>query len=206
MIRINLLPYRAARRKENIRKQSSIFFFSFLLVVVIGLFYNMRLQKKIDNLNTTIKNDEIMLAKFEKQAKEVDRIKNAFNNLEKKTGVIKSLEIKRKAAVCLLDNMTKVVAEHTSISGSDSLSDKDDTPVKRLWFTNFQAKGNNVGIKGIAMDNKTVADFMTRLENSKLYKNVNLKTLKQQKITKLNLKNFDITCIKISLNNTESKK
>ena len=206
MIRINLLPYRAARRKENIRKQISIFFFSFLLVVVIGLFYNMRLQKKIDDLNTKIKNNKIMLAKFEKQAKEVDRIKNAFNNLEKKTGVIKNLEIKRKAAVCLLDNMTKVVAEHTSISGSDSLSDKDDTPVKRLWFTNFQAKGNNVGIKGIAMDNKTVADFMTRLENSKLYKNVNLKTLKQQKITKLNLKNFDITCIKISLNNTESKK
>ena len=206
MIRINLLPYRAARRKENIRKQISIFFFSFLLVVVIGLFYNMRLQKKIDNLNTKIISNKIMLAKFEKQAKEVDRIKNSFNNLEKKTGVIKNLEIKRKAAVCLLDNMTKVVAEHTSISGSDSLSDKDDTPVKRLWFTNFQAKGNNVGIKGIAMDNKTVADFMTRLENSKLYKNVNLKTLKQQKITKLNLKNFDITCIKISLNNTESKK
>ena len=206
MIRINLLPYRAARRKENIRKQISIFFFSFLLVVVIGLFYNMRLQKKIDDLNTKIKNNKIMLAKFEKQAKEVDRIKNAFNNLEKKTGVIKNLEIKRKAAVCLLDNMTKVVVEHTSISGSDSLLDKDNTPVKRLWFTNFQAKGNNVGIKGIAMDNKTVADFMTRLENSKLYKNVNLKTLKQQKITKLNLKNFDITCIKISLNNTESKK
>jgi len=102
--------------------------------------------------------------------------------------------------------MTKVVAECTSISGSDSLSDKDNTPVKRLWFTNFEAKGNNIGIKGIAMDNKTVANFMTRLENSKLYKNVNLKTLKQQKITKLNLKSFDITCIKISLNNTESKK
>ncbi len=108
--------------------------------------------------------------------------------------------------VCLLDNMTKMVAEHMPMSASDSLSSKDDTPVKRLWFTDFQAKGNNVGIKGIAMDSKTVADFMTRLENSKFYENVNLKTLKQQKITTLNLKNFDITCIKISLNNTESKK
>jgi len=206
MIRINLLPYRAARKKENIRKQISIFFFSFLVVVAIVLFYNMSLQKRIDVLNTKIAENKKMLAKFEKQAKEVDRIKNAFNNLEKKTKVIKNLETKRKDAVCLLDNMTKVVAEYTSISGSDSLSDKDNTPVKRLWFTNFEAKGNNIGIKGIAMDNKTVANFMTRLENSKLYKNVNLKTLKQQKITKLNLKSFDITCIKISLNNTESKK
>lgn len=206
MIRINLLPYRAARKKENIRKQIGIFFFSFLVVVAILLFYNMSLQKRIDVLNTKIAENKTMLAKFEKQAKEVDRIKNAFNNLEKKTKVIKNLETKRKDAVCLLDNMTKVVAEYTSVSGSDPLSGKDNTPVKRLWFTNFQAKGNNIGIKGIAMDNKTVADFMTRLENSKLYKNVNLRTLKQQKITKLNLKSFDITCTKISLNKSESKK
>ena len=66
MIRINLLPYRAARKKENIRKQISIFFFSFLLIVVILLFYNMSFQKRIDNLNTKIKNNKIMLAKFEK--------------------------------------------------------------------------------------------------------------------------------------------
>ena len=102
--------------------------------------------------------------------------------------------------------MTKLVAEHAlSSSGPDSLSDKDNTSVKRLWFTNFEAKGNNIGIKGIAMDNKTVADFMTRLEKSKLYKNVNLKTLKQQKTAKLNLKSFDINCDKVPLNKSESK-
>lgn len=207
MIRINLLPYRAARKKENIRKQIGIFFLSLLVVVGILLFYNMRLQKRIDVLNEKIAENKTMLAKFEKQAKEVDRIKKAFNNLEKKTKVIKNLETKRNDAVCLLDNMTKLVDEHTlSSSGSDSLSNKDNTPVKRLWFTNFEAKGNNIGIKGIAMDNKTVADFMTRLERSKLYKNVNLKTLKQEKMTKLNLKSFDINCDKVSLNKSGSKK
>jgi type IV pilus assembly protein PilN len=206
MIRINLLPYRAARKKENIRKQIGIFFLSLLVVVAILLFYNMRLQKKIDVLNTKIAENKAMLAKFENQAKEVDRIKNAFRNLENKTKVIKNLETKRNDAVFLLDNMTKLVAENTlSSSGSDSLPDKDNTPVKRLWFTNFEAKGNNIDIKGIAMDNKTVADFMTRLESSKLYKNVNLKTLKQQKTAKLNLKSFDINCNKVSLNKSESK-
>ena len=206
MIRINLLPYRAARKKENIRKQIGIFSLSLLVVFAILLFYNMRLQKRIDSLNTTIAENKTMLAKFEKQAKEVDRIKKAFNNIENKTKVIKNLETKRNDAVFLLDNMTKLVAEHTlSSSGSDSLSDKDNTPVKRLWFTNFEAKGNNIGIKGIAMDSKTVADFMTRLERSKLYKNVNLKTLKQQKTAKLNLKSFDINCNKVSLNKPGSK-
>jgi len=206
MIRINLLPYRAARKKENIRKQIGIFSLSLLVVFAILLFYNMRLQKRIDSLNTTIAENKTMLAKFENQAKEVDRIKKAFNNLENKTKVIKNLETKRNDAVFLLDNMTKLVAEHTlNSSGSDSLSDKDNTSVKRLWFTNFEAKGNNIGIKGIAMDNKTVADFMTRLERSKLYKNVNLKTLKQQKTAKLNLKSFDINCKKVSLKKPGSK-
>jgi len=206
MIRINLLPYREVREKENIRKQMSIFSFAFLVVVVILLVYNMTLQKRIDGLNTKIANNKKLLTKFEKQAKEVDRIKNEFNNFEKKTKVINNLEKKREDAFFLLDNMTKIVAENTSSSGSDSLSDKDNKSVKRLWFTNFEAKGNNIGIQGIAMDNKTVADFMTRLEVSKLYKNVNLKTLKQQKVSKLNLKSFEITCNKISLNTSKSKK
>lgn len=197
MIHINLLPYRAALKKENIRKQISIFFLSLLFVVVTLLFYNIRLQKRIDILNTKITNDKTMLTKFEKQAKEVDKIKKAFNNLEKKTEVIKQLETKRIAAVRLLDNMTKMVAEHTSISGSDSSSGKNNKPAKRLWFTNLQAKGTNVSINGIAMDSKTVADFMTRLEVSKLYENVNLKTLKQQNISNQNLKSFEITCNKV---------
>jgi len=206
MIRINLLPYRELREKENIRKQMSIFFFSFLVVAVILLIYNMSLQKRIDGLNTKIANNKKMLTQFESQAKEVDRIKKEFDNLEKKTKVIQNLEKKRQDAFRLLDNMTKIVAENTSNFGSDSLSDKDNKAVKRLWFNDFEAKGNTIGIKGIAMDNKTVADFMTRLEGSKLYKNVNLKTLKQQKISKLNLKSFEITFNKISLNQSENKK
>jgi len=206
MIRINLIPYREIREKENIRKQMSIFFLSFLFVVVILVGYNISLQKRIDGLNTKIANKKKKLAKIESQAKEVDRIKKDLNNLEKKTKVIKNLEKKRKDAFFLLDNMTKMVAESTSNSGSDTLSDNDNESGKRLWFIDFQAKGDNIDIKGIAMDNKTVADFMTRLENSKLYKKVNLKRLEQKKISKLNLKSFAITCSKISLNQSKSQK
>jgi type IV pilus assembly protein PilN len=205
MIRINLLPYRELREKENIRKQMSIFFLSFVIVAGILVVYNISLNQRIDSLNTKIANKKNLLTKFERQAKEVDRIKNTLNNLEKKTKVIKNLEKKQKDAFYLLDNMSKIVAENTSNSGSDSLLDKDNKPVKRLWFTDFEAQGNTIQIKGIAMDNKTVADFMTRLEGSKLYRNVNLKTLKQQKISKLNLKRFEISCNKISSNQSKIK-
>ena len=56
-----------------------------------------------------------------------------------------------------------------------------------------------------ALDNKTIADFMSRLEESKLYNNINLKTIKQQKVNKLNLKSFEIGYVKASLKKPEKK-
>ena len=205
MIRINLLPYRESRKKESILRQINIFLAVFFLVFVILLYYNIWLGKKIDDLNTKIKNTKIMLTQAETQSKKVDQIKKELEKLGHKTDVIKSIEKNRRAPVILLENMTKMVAENTSILTPDTLADNDNKPVKRLWFTSFEASGAKVNIKGIALDNKTVADLMSRLEESKLYNNVNLKTIKQQKIDKLNLKYFEIGCEKASLNKPEKK-
>ena len=146
-----------------------------------------------------------MLTQAEKQAKKVDQIKKALENLGHKTDVIKSIEMNRRAQVILLENMTKMVVEKTSISTPDTSENNDNKPVKRLWLKSFDASGGKVNITGIALDNKTIADFMSRLEESKLYKNVNLKTIKQQKVDKLNLKQFQIDCQKSSLKKPEKK-
>ena len=205
MIRINLLPYRESRKKESILRQINIFLAVFFIVFVVMLYYNIWLGKKINDLNTKIKNTKTMLAQAETQSKKVDQIKKELEKLGHKTDVIKSIEKNRRAPVILLENMTKMVAEKTSISTPDASADNDNKPVKRLWFTSFEASGEKVNIKGIALDNKTVADLMSRLEESKLYNNVNLKTIRQQKIDKLNLKYFEIGCVKSSLKKPEKK-
>ena len=206
MIRINLLPYRAAQKKENIRRQISIFVLAVFMVVGVLVYYNISLNNDIDGLNTQIKNTKSMLAQVEKQAKKVDEIKKAFDTLKQKTHVIKSLETNRKIAVQLLDNMTTLVAEKVTISQSEASADSDTKPVKRLWFTNFQENQDQINLQGIALDNKTIADFMSRLEASSLFMNVNLKTIKQQKINELNLKSFEIICTRSSRNKSETKK
>jgi len=206
MIRINLLPYRAAQKKENIRRQISIFVLAVIMVVGTLVYYNINLNNDIDALNTQIKNTKSMLARLEKQAKKVDEIKKAFNTLKQKTDVIKNLETNRKIVVQLLDNMTTLVAEEVSASQSETSADSDSKPVKRLWFTNFQENSDKIILQGIALDNKTIADFMSRLEASNLFMNVNLKTIKQQKVNELNLKNFEIICTRISRNKLAKKK
>jgi len=205
MIRINLLPYRESRKKEGILRQINIFLAVFFIVFVILFYYSIWLGNKIDDLNTKIKTTKVMLAQAETQAKKVDQIKKELDKLGHKTDVIKSIEMNRRAPVILLENMTKMVDEKTSTSTPDTPTSNDNRPVKRLWFTSFEASGGKVNIKGIAMDNKTIADFMSRLEKSTHYKNVNLKTIKQQKVDKLNLKHFQIGCVKSSLKKPEKK-
>jgi type IV pilus assembly protein PilN len=178
MIRINLLPFRAARKKENIRRQASIFMLSLAFLLIIFFYYNFSLGNKVDGLNANIKHTETELAKYTKINKEIAQIKKKLNNLKKKMAVMKTLEANRFEPTRLLDIMTQVVVP------------------KRMWFTHLESKGGKVKINGIALDNKTVADFMVRLEDCGLFKEVDLNTLKRKKARAADLKSFTISCIK----------
>jgi type IV pilus assembly protein PilN len=191
MIRINLLPFRAARKKENIRRQVSIFLLSLAFLLIILFYYNFSLNGKIDNLNAKIKETKSDLVKYEKINKEIAQIKKKLSNLKKKMAVMDTLEANRFAPIKLMNAMTQVIVP------------------KRMWFTRLQTKGLKVNISGVAMDNTTVADFMVRLENSGLFKEVDLKTLKRSKTKKgvtAKFKTFSIVCTKMPLIKPEQEK
>ena len=189
MIKVNLLPFRAERKKENIRQQVSIFVLSIIFVLFSMYYYNVSLNNKISAYNVKIENINNEIAKYNKIVEEVKDIENRLDILNKKTNVIKNLELNRKEPVRLLDMMTSMVIP------------------KRMWFTRLEAKEEVVTIKGFSLDNKTVADFMTRLEDSKLFDSINLTTLKQQKYNKLtNLKEFVISCNKMPPKNVDTDK
>jgi len=181
MIRINLLPFRAARKKENIRRQVSIFLLSLAFMLIILFYFNFSLSSKIKGLNTKIKDTNAELKKYEKDNQEIAQIKKKLENLKKKMAVMDTLEANRFAPIRLMDTMTEVVVPN------------------RMWFTSLQSKGNNVNISGVALDNTTVADFMVRLENSGLFNDVDLKTLRRSKSKKgktSNFKTFKVACVK----------
>ncbi len=192
MIKINLIPFREIEKKENIRRQVTIAILSVILVIVVMAYYYMRLKNTITEMTANIESTKIELAATEIEAKKVDQIKQELNKLNKKIEVIKTIEANRKASIKLLENMTRMVDEQAS----GEVAEGTGKPVKRLWFTSFKSLGPNISINGIALDNKTVADFMTRLEASKIYTNVNLNTLKKENINDLNLKSFVISCQK----------
>ena len=186
MIRINLLPFRAARKKENIRRQISVFLLSFFLMLAVLIYYNIHLGGRIKDLKTDVDATKIEVAKFQKITKQIEDIKNKLAVLEKKTEVIRKLETNRFEPVEMLDNMSeKIIAN-------------------RMWFTSLNDQPQNVRIDGIALDNKTVADFMTRLEGTGLFGSVRLQTIQKHVVKGSGLKKFSITCSK-PVSNTPKK-
>ncbi len=187
MIRINLLPFRSNRKKENIRRQLSIFVLSLILAVVAIFGGNFFLGSQIDDLGRRITTTQAELEKYEKINKEIEEIKKKLDNLNKKLAVIRDLEANRYEPVRLLDTLSQVMID------------------KRMWYTALDMKAELVNISGIAMDDKTVADFMLRLEGSGLFSAVNLKTLKQVEVQKTTVKSFEIACHKKKVQKAETK-
>ncbi|MFZ1987164.1 MAG: PilN domain-containing protein [Desulfatitalea sp.] len=177
MIRINLLPYRAARKKENIRFQVNVFIGSVVLLLLLIFWYNALLNGNIKDLNSEISSTKEQVAKYQEINKEIAEIKSTLALLEKKIEVITSLERDRKSPVQNLDGIYQLLVE------------------KRMWYSQIEEKGDTFKISGVAIDNQTVADYMTRIEKSERFQNVRLAAIKQYKLQgkeDMSLKQFDV--------------
>jgi type IV pilus assembly protein PilN len=178
MIRINLLPFRAARKKENIRRQLSIYVLSVVcLLLLMGLFF-LNLNRKV----TALKEDRFAkkkeLATYAETTKKISELKKKIAEIRAKLDVIKDLESKKTGPVLLLDELSMAV------------------PKEKLWLTSLDESKGILTLRGTAMDNDTVALFMTNLERSKHVLSVDLKStkLKNLKQFKLSVIDFDLIC------------
>lgn len=177
MIRINLLPFRAARKKENIRRQVSFFLLFFGLVAVGLLLAHLYMGNWVKSLQAQTKQVDTEIKRYVEIGKQVDENKKKIEVINKKKNVINSLIKDRYKPVRLLGVLTELII------------------TDQMWLTSLSTQGSGVRIKGVAMDERTVADFMTNLENSGLFAVVNLSTVKQKIFDDtINLKEFEVAC------------
>ena len=86
MIRINLLPFRAARKKENIRRQVSVFLLSLVLVVIVAAWFNYLLSGKITTLDKRIADTTAQVEKYNKINQEIADMPTAPLSIDRKMG------------------------------------------------------------------------------------------------------------------------
>lgn len=178
MIRINLLPYRTARKKENIRIQVNVFIGSIAIAFLLIWWLNSFLSGRIDHLNKEISETRAQVTKYKKITDEIAEIKKKLSVLDRKIEVIKSLEADSKAPVENLNSLYHLIVE------------------KRMWYTKIEEKNKKFRVNGIALDNHSVADYMTRIEKSDRFQNVRLSSVKQHELRdkdkSMKLKQFEV--------------
>jgi type IV pilus assembly protein PilN len=178
MIKINLLPFRAARKKENVRRQVSVYFLSIIFVAAIAGLVSLDVYSKLTELEEQKTERTKELAKYAGTNKKIEKIKQKITTIRTKLEVIRGLEKNKTGPVLLLDEISAAV------------------PKEKLWLRSFKEKDGLLELEGSAMDNDTVALFMTNLEKAEQIQAVDLKTTKLRAIPeyKLNVTDFILTC------------
>jgi len=178
MIRINLLPFRAARKKENIRRQLMIYGLSVVLLFCLMGYTFFYLKSTLSGLKDEEKRIQDELKSYEQTIKRIAELEKKIKEIRAKLEVIRELEKNKTGPVHLLDEIALAV------------------PKDKLWLSGMKETKGSLTLTGTAMDNETVALFMTNLEQSEHISSVDLQSAKLREIKeyKLNVSDFVLDC------------
>ncbi len=178
MIRINLLPFRAARKKENIRRQLMIYGLSVALLFTLMGYTLFQLTSTLSELKEERADIEVKLKSHEQTIKKIAELEKKIREIRAKLEVIRELERNKTGPVHVLDEIAMAV------------------PKEKLWLSSMKETKGTLTLAGTAMDNETVALFMTNLEKSEYISGVDLQSAKLRTIPdyKLNVADFILEC------------
>ena len=175
MIKINLLIDREAIKRESMRNQIMLLVSIIVLLVTSLAICYFLLSHQVSKVQAEIRSIEDDLKRLEEIVGEVKDFESRKTGLEEKLRVIETLSSQRSGPAEILDVVSRIVPE-------------------KLWMTSMRQEGSTLAFEGNALDEKTVATFMTALENSSLFDNVELQFTKHVQKHGLGLKGYSITC------------
>ena len=96
--------------------------------------------------------------------------------LDLRMGIISKLEKGRTQSVRLMDELARCVPDH-------------------LWLTGVsQDAGNHLQLEGVTYSNLVVSDFMSRIERSPMFSNVELAVAERGQVTDKSVVKFQVSC------------
>lgn len=175
MIRINLLPVRALKKRESARQMLFILVLSLVLVGGVIFFLHFTLSQEITRADAQINAHNEEIRKLKVDTRDVNKFKAEKEDLQRRLNIIYTLQRAKTGPVRVLDELAMAIPG-------------------KLWLTSLKEKEGRMEMKGVAMDNETIARFMTNLEKTKVLKNVELVVSQQLERKEMKLKEFTLTC------------
>lgn len=145
MIRINLLPVRAAKKKESVRFQLTVAALATFLVFAASVGVYLSFRSHASSVAAEIESGNRELAALQTKIGELSKIKEQKRIVEEKLNIIKTLEAARTGPTKLFKSISDAIPE-------------------RAWLASIKDDGALITLKGYASDDEVVADFMRGLQ------------------------------------------
>jgi type IV pilus assembly protein PilN len=171
MIRINLLPWREARRKAHNLQfyllMGMVAGLAALIVLLVHGYYATRISTQTDR-NRFLKEEN---TKLDKEIDEIKKLKEEIQALLSRKQVIETLQADRAQTVYLLEQLVR------------------QTP-DGVYLKSVKQTGSKVNLTGYAQSNARVSTLMRNLESSPYLENPDLVEIKVANINNKRLSEF----------------
>jgi type IV pilus assembly protein PilN len=147
MIRINLLPHRAEKRRARQIQFAALSVISVVLGALLVGFVHAAISSRIsyqERRNEYLKQETAIL---DKQIAEIKKLREETQSLLERKNVVENLQSTRSDVVHLLDQMLRILPEG-------------------VYLKSLKQTGNKINISGYAQTNARISTLMRAVENS----------------------------------------
>lgn len=186
MTRINLLPWRELRRKEQQRQFISIAAGAVLLMGAVMVYIHLHMNALIEeqNLRNKFLQDEI--AKVEQKIAEIRTLEAKKQQLLARMDVIQQLQTRRPEIVHIFDELVRAMP-----SG--------------MYLTGISQRGSTVVIEGAAQSNARISALMRNLDGSDWFNDPKLDVIEADARDQTRVSRFKLTVNQVRIGADEDK-
>lgn len=155
MIRINLLPIKELQAEITRRRELTIGGVILGVALLVLLSAHALQSFQLSGLETELAQLRSDLQALNVKIKELGDLQNKIKEARGKNKIIDDLKKKKSGPVLVMENLANAAPA-------------------TLWLTDLKESGGSLSLSGLAVDHKTVAEFISGLEASKHFNGVEL--------------------------------
>ncbi len=172
MIRINLIR---GKRKRKAQFNADLLYLLIPVLVLAAVFVHYRVvHGKINDLNARITAANQKVERLKQEIGEVEKFKARKSELQQKVDIISKLQAGRTGPVKVFEALSASIPE-------------------KCWIDKLTIQDEKVSLSGVALNNYTIANFMTALGESGRFHDVVLGSAEQATVMNTKLVKFNLT-------------
>lgn len=184
--RVNLLPWRDMRRKEQDRQLLSIGIFAWLLMGLVVFYGHHQVTTLIDGQQARNKYLQTQIGELDKVIAKIKDLKTQRSALVNRMGVIYKLQSDRTRMVHIMDELARTLPEG-------------------VYYKSLKQNGNSLVLTGGAQSNARIAALLRNFEGSQWFANPDLKVVNVVHKGNSRISDFNLTVTQLAQSKEKTK-